>query len=399
MKILWVKSDFLHPTNRGGQIRTLEMLKCLHRRHEIHYVTFDDGKNPEGLKRSSEYCTRAYAVPHIVPPRRSVRFAGQLLQGLVSSLPVSVKRYASDRMKRQIEFLLENQKFDSLVCDFLFPAPNIPDISRAVLFQHNVESMIWRRHVEQAARRAKRVYFRLQARRMESFERDICRRSGKVIAVSAVDSQTMRDLFDVNDVAAVQTGVDIDYFAPPGTAESKADLIFVGSMDWLPNIDGVQFFTNEILPIIRKERPDCRVAIAGRRPSQAIQDMGKRDSGIIVTGTVPDVRPYLWGSAVSIVPLRIGGGTRLKIFEAMAAKLPVVSTAVGAEGLPVSDGKHIAIADSPELFGRRCLELLSDADHRRRMADDAWNLVAREFSWDAVTRDFEAMLESGPRPN
>lgn len=404
MKILWVKSDFLHPTNRGGQIRTLEMLKCLHRRHEVHYVAFDDGQNPEGLKRSSEYCARAYAVPHIVPPRRSVRFAGQLLQGLVLPLPVSVQRYASDRMKRQIEFLLESQKFDSLVCDFLFPAPNIPDISRAVLFQHNVESMIWRRHVEQSANRAKRVYFRLQARRMESFERDICRRSGKVIAVSAVDSRTMGDLFGVRNVGAVQTGVDIGYFEPPPTVEPKADLIFadlifMGSMDWLPNIDGVQFFTTEILPIIRKERPNCRIVIAGRRPTPAIQELGKRDPGIIVTGTVPDVRPYLWGSAVSVVPLRIGGGTRLKIFEAMAAKLPVVSTTVGAEGLPVTDGKHIAIADSPELFARRCLELVADADRRRQMAADAWNLVAREFSWDAVTRDFEAMLESGPRPN
>lgn len=399
MKILWVKSDFLHPTNRGGQIRTLEMLKCLHRRHEVHYVAFDDGKNPEGLQRSSEYCSRAYAVPHSVPPRRSVRFAGQLVQGLVLPLPVSVKRYTSNRMKRQIELLLKKEKFDSLVCDFLFPAPNIPDIGRAVLFQHNVESIIWRRHVEQAASRAKRAYFHLQARRMEAFERDICRHSGKVIAVSAVDSKTMGDLFGVKNVEAVQTGVDINYFQPPPQAESKADLIFVGSMDWLPNIDGVEFFTGEILPLIRKERPNCRVAIAGRRPTQAIQDLGRRDSSLIVTGTVADVRPYLWGSAVSIVPLRIGGGTRLKIFEAMAAKLPVVSTTVGAEGLPVTDGRHIAIADSAELFARRCLELLADRDRRQRMADDAWNLIAREFSWDAVTRDFEGMLQSGPRPN
>ena len=399
MKILWVKSDFLHPTNRGGQIRTLEMLKCLHRRHEVHYVAFDDSGNPEGLKRSSEYCTHAYAVPHVVPPRRSVRFAGQLVQGLVHPLPVSVQRYTSGRMKRQIEFLLQEEKFDSLVCDFLFPAPNIPDISRAVLFQHNVESVIWRRHMEQAGNRAKRAYFGLQARRMEAFERDMCRQAGKVVAVSAVDSQTFADLFGVRDVSAVQTGVDIGYFEPPSHAEPKAELIFVGSMDWLPNIDGVQYFASEILPLIRKERPDCRVVIAGRRPTQAIQEMGKQDKAIIVTGTVPDVRPYLWGSAVSIVPLRIGGGTRLKIFEAMAAKLPVVSTTIGTEGLPVTDSKHIAIADSQELFAQRCLQLLADADRRKNMAAEAWDLVARQFSWDAVTREFEDMLQAGPKPN
>lgn len=143
MKILWVKSDFLHPADRGGQIRTLEMLKCLHTRHEIHYVAFDDGQNLEALERSSEYCSRAYPVRHSVPPHRSPRFLGQLVHGLVSPVPVAVKRYTSPRMQRQIWALLEQQKFDKLVCDFLFPAPNIPDISRSVLFQHNVESVIW----------------------------------------------------------------------------------------------------------------------------------------------------------------------------------------------------------------------------------------------------------------
>src|ERR1700761_9591768 len=158
MKILWVKTDFLHPTTRGGQIRTLEMLKALHRRHEIHYVALDDGANPEGPRRCGEYCSCAYRVPHSVPPRRSLRFAGQLTRGLVSPIPVSVARYVSPLMKRQIEDLLSHQRFDSLVCDFLFPAPNIPDLSRAVLFQHNVESMIWRRHVEEAKNPAKRAY-------------------------------------------------------------------------------------------------------------------------------------------------------------------------------------------------------------------------------------------------
>jgi glycosyltransferase involved in cell wall biosynthesis len=234
---------------------------------------------------------------------------------------------------------------------------------------------------------------------MEAFERDTCRRAGKVVAVSAIDSQTFADLFGVKNVSSVQTGVDIGYFEPPAHTEPKADLIFVGSMDWLPNIDGVQYFVSEILPLIRKRRPDCRVAIAGRRPTQAIQDLGKRDSGILVTGTVPDVRPYLWGSSISVVPLRIGGGTRLKIFEAMAAKLPVVSTTVGAEGLPVTDSKHIAIADSPERFAQRCLELLSDGERCKHMAMEAWDLVARQFSWDAVTREFEDMLQDGPKPN
>lgn len=398
MKILWVKSDFLHPTNRGGQIRTLEMLKCLHDRHEVHFIAFDDGKNPEGLRRSSEYCSRAYAVPHSVPPRRSLRFAGQLVEGLVSRLPVSVRRYTSGRMKRQIQSLLEQNRFDSVVCDFLFPAMNIPDLTRTVLFQHNVESIIWRRHVEQASGPAKRAYFRLQARRMEILERAVCRKAGQIVAVSDVDRDTMRSMFGVERVTSVPTGVDLEFFAPPALAEVKADLVFVGSMDWMPNIDAMRYFANDILPIIRKERPDCHVAIAGRKPGSAIQELGRRDPNIIVTGTVPDVRPYLWGSTVCVVPLRVGGGTRLKIFEAMAAKLPVVSTSIGAEGLPVEDGSHIFIADSADSFARRCLELLDDAEKRKQLADRAWELVSSRFSWQAVAREFEQILVNGPRP-
>ena len=160
-------------------------------------------------------------------------------------------------------------------------------------------------------------------------------------------------------------------------------------MDWLPNIDAVEFFTVEVLPLIRKERPDCRLTIAGRRPTSAVQKLAKRDSGIIVTGTVPDVRPYLWGSRVSVVPLRIGGGTRLKIFEAMAARVPVVSTSIGAEGLPCKNGKHIATADSPELFAQCCLDLLTDADLHRQRANQAWELVSSRFSWEAVSNEFE----------
>jgi polysaccharide biosynthesis protein PslH len=399
MKILWVKTDFLHPTDRGGQIRTLEMLKALHRRHEIHYVTFDDGRNPEGPRRAGEYSTRAYAVRHSVPPRRSLHFAGQLAAGLVSELPVSVARYASARMKRQIEALLAQQRFDSLVCDFLFPAPNIPDMRRAVLFQHNVESMIWRRHVQEARHPFKRAYLSLQARRMEALERKICRDAGHIVAVSEVDREAMRELFGVERVSSVATGVDLDYFAPPPDAEKQAELIFTGSMDWLPNIDAMEYFAAEILPVIQQERPDCRLLIAGRRPTPGLQELARRDPRIALTGTVPDIRPYVWGSTVSIVPLRIGGGTRLKIFEAIAARIPVVSTSVGAEGLPLEDGKHIAIADTPELFARRCLELLANPGQRQQMIDSAWELVAGRFSWPAVTRDFEAALEAGPRPN
>ena len=184
MKMLWVKADFLHPTDRGGQIRTLEMLKRLHTRHEIHYVALERGD----AGRASEYCSRAYPIAHRVPAKNTVAFGGQLLKGLVSPLPVAVSRYQSDAMKRKVEALSRQEKFDHIVCDFLFPAPNIPDLATCVLFQHNVEATIWKRHAENAPTPAHRWYFEMQARRMKAFEGDVCSAVKSVVAVSDIDA-------------------------------------------------------------------------------------------------------------------------------------------------------------------------------------------------------------------
>jgi glycosyltransferase involved in cell wall biosynthesis len=391
MKLLWVKTDFLHPTTRGGQIRTLEMLRRLHRNHEVHYVAFDNPAQPEGLARSSEYCAKAYPVSHRVPAKTSPAFALQLIGGLFSRLPVAVSRYQSAAMRRQVEALLGMYKFDSVVCDFLFPTPNIPQLDACVLFQHNVESMIWQRYVEHATG-LKRLYFRMQAKRMLEYEGEICRSVRKVIAVSDGDAETMRRIYRVPLALPVPTGVDLDYFVRPEASPKLADMVFLGSMDWMPNIDGVAWFVREVLPLIRHQRPDCSLAIVGRRPSPEVSKLAESDPLIQVTGTVPDVRPWLFGALASIVPLRIGGGTRLKIYEAMAAKIPVVSTAIGAEGLDVSDGENIYLADTPQNFAARCLALLeSDAD-RRRLSSNAWNLVSSSYSWDAATRGMESLL-------
>jgi polysaccharide biosynthesis protein PslH len=394
MKILWMKSDYLHPATRGGQIRTLEMLRCLHKRHEIHYVCLDDGRNSEGPARCHEYCAAAYPVHHFVPPHRSLGFAAQLATGLVSKMPVPVARYRSEAMRKQVKALLRSSEFDSLVCDFLFPAPNVPDLSQAVLFQHNVESVIWKRHAAQAGNPAIRAYFSLQAKRMERYERAVCRSVRHIVAVSEIDRQTFENNYDVLNVSSVQTGVDLEFFKPPADPEPQVDLVFVGSMDWLPNIDGAQFFVEQIYPHIQAKLPQCRVAFVGRRPSAWLKQVGARYPNVIVTDTVPDVRPWLWGARVSIVPLRIGGGTRLKIFEAMAAQVPVVSTTVGAEGLPVVNGRQLLVEDDPCSFAGACIRLLNDSTRRRELASEAWTLVAGRFSWEAVTKEFELILES-----
>jgi len=287
MKILWVKSDFLHPTTKGGHIRTLETLKRLHARHEIHYVALDLAEQTGGFERSADYCAKAYPIPHSAPVRGTLAFWMQAAAGLFSPLPLAVSRYRSEPMLRQVEALTRAEKFDSIVCDFLFAAPNMPDLASTVLFQHNVESLIWKRQTDNAPDPLLRLYFRSQYNRMLRFEGETCRAAKSVIAVSETDAHTLRSLYGVSRIAAVPTGVDLDYFTPANRPAPSADLVFAGSMDWIPNIDGIQWFVEEVLPLIRKQRPDCSLVIAGRRPAPEIERLAKNDKRIRVTGTAP----------------------------------------------------------------------------------------------------------------
>lgn len=398
MKILWVNQYFLHPTERGGQIRTLGILQQLHRRHEVHYAALGDPASTEGLDMAHTFSTRAYSIPHPVVSRRSPAFLLQLASNLFgTSLPLAVSRYASAELLRKVTALEAGEHFDSVVCDFVASAVHIPDISRAVIFQHNVETTIFERHAQHAKTPLHRWFFNLQARRMRAYEERMCRNSLHVVAVSPIDAQRMRDMFKIDNVSDVATGVNVDYFRRPEGREAEIDLIFVGSMDWLPNIDGMLWFVKEILPLIRKQKPACRVAIAGRKPGPEISALTAADPLVEVTGTVPDVRPYLWNSQVSILPLRIGGGTRMKVYEAMAASLPVVSTSVGIEGLAGEPGRDLLVGDSPEEFAEHCVSLLNDRNLRSGIGESGFRLVNESCSWEAVARQFEEIMVKATR--
>lgn len=395
MKLLWVKTDFLHPTTKGGHIRTLETLKRIHARHEVHYAAFTESLQAEGPTRAKEYAAKVFPVEFHVPPHYSPKFALQLLQGLVDPLPVAISRYVTPAMKRQLAEIIAREKYTCIVCDFLAPAPNFADLSQCVIFQHNVEAAIWRRHVEHAGNPLKKAYFQMQADRMAAYEKKACLEAKHVIAVSEKDAQTMKQDYGVRQVTPVPTGVDVDFFRPPTNRAANpeaAELVFVGSMDWLPNVDGMEWFAAEILAKLLAKRPNLKVAVVGRSPNKRVLELAAAHPQIQVTGTVPDVRPYLWDAKVSIVPLRIGGGTRLKIYEAMAAKVPVVSTAVGAEGLDAVPGEEIILADAPEDFAAQCLALLDAPERRQSITTAALHLVETQFGWDKIARQFEEIL-------
>ncbi|HEX6313506.1 MAG TPA: glycosyltransferase, partial [Gemmatimonadaceae bacterium] len=364
MHILWLKTELLHPIDKGGRIRTYQMLRALKRDHHVTYLTLDNGRAaPDAAERALEYCHELIRVPFAEAPRRSPRFWGELLANLVSRLPYAVQKYRSSAMRREVERAVSALNVDVLVCDFLFPSQNVPDglPCRTVLFQHNVEAMIWQRHVEVQRNPLAHAYFREQWRRMRRFEGEECRRFDQVIAVSASDAEAIEREYGVPGVGAVPTGVDTAFFAPSGRVSPEPhNLVFTGAMDWMPNEDGIRWFVSDVLPLVQQRVPDVTLTVVGRNPPPAIRALAERDARVRVTGTVPDVRPYLERATVVTVPLRVGGGTRLKIYEALAMERPLVTTTIGAEGLPLEAGRHIRVADGSAAFAQALVDLLSD---------------------------------------
>jgi sugar transferase (PEP-CTERM/EpsH1 system associated) len=390
MRILWVKTELLHPVDKGGRIRTYEMLKHLRRDHEITYLTLVDREaQPEASARAREYCDRLVKIAWREPRKFTAGFYRDLVVNLASPLPYAIEKYRSAEMKREIARELSAGGYDVAVCDFLAPSVNFPESrgQTTLLFQHNVESMIWRRHYETQDGSIKRAFFHSQWQKMYGYERAACRRFDAVVAVSEVDRDYMRKEFALGEVYDVPTGVDTDYFQPAAGTRNPLELVFTGSMDWMPNEDAVLHFSSNILPLIVRALPEVTLTVVGRNPSPALIELASRNPRIKVTGRVEDIRPYVDRAAACIVPLRVGGGTRLKIYEAMAMEKAVISTSVGAEGLPVCDGEDLLIADAPEEFARAVIGVLTDANEARRLGRQARAVVCERFGWaQAATR-------------
>lgn len=360
-------------------------------------MALEESPSPgESHDLANEYCHQLISVPHRTRPKFTAGFYRELATNLISPLPYFMKKYESPAMRLEIGRQVESAQFDVLVCDFLQPSVNVPDKIRiaTVLFQHNVEAMIWKRHYEVQQNPVKKAYLFNQWRKTRSYEAAACRRFDLTVAVSAEDTRTMRKEYGLERVTDVPTGVDTDYFHPQGNTQvDPNNLVFTGSMDWLPNEDAMQYFVKEIMPRVRQAIPELTLTVVGRNPYQSLIDLSRSDPRVIVTGRVDDVRPYIARAAAYIVPIRVGGGTRLKIYEAMAMAKPVISTTVGAEGLPVRDGSELLLADSPETFTAAVVRVLKDQDLARRLGASASATVRERFGWRGVADQFAGLCK------
>lgn len=393
MRVLWVKGGGLVPPDVGQRIRSYNLLRELAKRHRVTLFTFYGAHANDEHSALERMCERVVTVPLDIPARRSSREYFKFMQQLLSPVPYSISKYCLPEVARSLRELTSSETYDVLVCDFILPARLIPWSLPCpkVIFTHNVETQIWKRHVEVT----KNPFWKLVAwreyRTMKNYEKWYLPLADHVLAVSAIDRKSLSKWVDSNKVTVMPTGVDVEYFSPSKDEVEPNSLVFSGAMDWIPNQEGVLYFMKRILPLIRNEIPGTTLTIVGRNPSDKLQNVA-RECGVKVTGRVDDIRPFVRNAAVYVVPLRVGSGTRLKIFEAMAMGKAIVSTTLGAEGLPVIDGQNILLADTPEEFGRKVIELLRNPDERSHLGAAARHLVAQHHSWATVSQHFDEVF-------
>lgn len=419
MRILWVKADKLLPVQNGGNIRTYHVLRYLSARHELTFYSYYSGapdldyelELQRQLPGAVAVCT---GKPELSGAARGLDYLAHLRE----QPPYAVSRFAHPKVQKQLRNWFREERFDVAVCDFLDAAVNFPGNLNipSVLFQHNVESEIWRRHAATASNPAKKMMYQMEFRKMLRYERAAICKFQHVIAVSENDRALMTQWADANRVTVIPTGVDLAEYRPSAAGQDSAStnlastangsaqvgaasplITFIGAMDWEPNVDGVEYFCGEVWPLIKAEVPRARFRIVGRNPDRRVQKWASNVQGgegaIEVTGRVPSVVEHLRESAVVVVPLRIGGGTRLKIYEAMATAKAVVSTTIGAEGLDVSHGHDIMLADDPRSFAQAVIMLLKDYELRRSYEKAAAETAAR-FDWPAIGERFGQILQS-----
>lgn len=381
----------LWPSTTGGRVRSLQIVSELARRHQVTVITtHGPGDDPEGLARRLSRCQRVVSVPYAVPKRGSTAFPAAVVRSWLSRYPVDLWKWRVPAICDEVHRLMADGAVDVCIADFLFAAANVPfgGATPVVLFEHNVEYLIWQRLAALESSPWRRALFEVEWRKLRAREADACRQADLTIAVSEDDRRRLEDIAPGICAAAIPTGVDTDYFTPEPTAERPAHLVFSGSMDWHPNEDAVLYFIDAILPRIRAEVPDISLTVVGRNPTVRLREVADR-VGVLLTGTVDDVRPSIAEGSVYVVPLRAGGGTRLKIFEALAMGKAVVSTTVGAEGLGLQSGRHFVAADDPGGFAAAVVSLLRDPWRRRLLGEAGRSLVETQYSWATVARQFD----------
>lgn len=392
MKILWVKAGKLWPVDTGGKIRSFNILRHLGRKHEVTTLSYYGGDRDTAYETAIAKELPGARTIYTAAPESTLSQSIDYVLRLPSTAPYAVRKFTHPAVRREVARRLSDGSADVAVCDFLSASLNFPAVSTTpvVLFQHNVETMLWRRMASTEKSAVRKLSYGIEARKMAAYETRTLSKFRHIIAVSDHDRKEMLAMAPGCAITVVPTGVDTEkYQAVPSASGNPPLIVFTGSMDWEPNIDAVEYFCSDIFPTVLAAFPAARFQIVGRNPHARVRKLAS--ASVEVTGTVPSVAEYLRNATAVIVPLRIGGGTRLKIFEAMAMKKALISTSIGAEGLDVTSGRDCLIADDAGSFANAIVTVLQEPALRHGYEENAAGLAAR-YDWSQIAVRFAEAL-------
>jgi sugar transferase (PEP-CTERM/EpsH1 system associated) len=384
--------------SQGTTIRNFNLIAGLSRRHTVDLLTFHAPAQNEGPDLLAAYCRRVVTA---LPPERSL--SRRAVDTALRAAPDMALRLETPAMHSRLAELLRGEHHDVLQIEGIEMAPYATQLAPAgrpqlVFDDHNAEYVLQKRAFTTDARLPRRwiaaAYSLIQWQKLARYERRVCRAADAVVAVSETDRQALRQLVPGLEVTVVPNGVDLDFYRP-GCTDPLPDLrlhslVFTGKMDFRPNVDAVLWFANEVLPLITASIPDARFYAVGQSPHPRLSPLAGRPD-VVITGRVPDTRPYIAGAGVYVIPLRIGGGTRLKVLEAMAMGQGIVSTRLGCDGFPFEDGREVLFADDPPAFAEAVVRLLQHQEQAAALGRAARAYVEAHYGWEAIVPRMEAL--------
>ncbi len=402
MKILWLSHFVPYPPKGGNLQRSYNLLRELSREHEVTLVAFNMENHPPD--RLAAYGEELRKVCHEVtfwrlPIRwRGLRWWIQMGASPLKHMPHACSSFWSAETEAKWNAILPRQwsvvHFDSPdLANFVDAAVRFP----RVLNHHNCESAMMRRRAELEPSAVKRLFLRDQARKLKQLESDLCRQCDINLTVSEADTDELREHCAEGCFHVVENGTDCSYFSPREEMETPASVIFAGSLNWYPNQSALRFFGEQVWPILKKSHPGIRLYVAGMAPPRWMFDWAAKDGSTEVVASPEDIRPWIHRAAVFVCPIQDGGGTKLKILDALAMGKAVVSTTFAIEGLRVVPREHLLVADSPADFAVATSLLLRDTALRRKISRAGRQFVEEEYSWASIgkqlTRAYQQAIQ------